>query len=338
MVVPVRGIPEVVAGDDLAGLIVASMTATGVALADGDVLVVTSKIVSKALGLRRATTDRDRVVDQETVRVVAERATTTGVTRIVEGRSGVVAAAAGVDASNAGPSGEVLVLPTDPDAVTVDLRVGLEALVPEVRFGVILSDTAGRPWRGGQADFALGAAGIEVFADHRGGVDADGRPLAVTLRAVADELAAAGDLVKGKVDGHPVALVSGAGRWVLGRGDVGPGARRVLRTGPGDFFALGHVEAARAALGIAPGSPTADEVGIRSITAEPVAARIERAVRVACCGEPIGADIAVTEAPTATLTVRGVDPYAVGRLTARLEVALWSEDLAGVVSVLPVLR
>lgn len=336
-VIPIRGIPEVTAGDDLAGMILAGLSANGVTLGDGDVLVVTSKVVSKALGLRRATTDRGAVVEEETVRVVAERATATGVTRIVEGRSGAVTAAAGVDGSNSGPSGEVLVLPVDPDAITLDLRVTLEARVPRVRFGVILSDTAGRPWRVGQTDFALGAAGVEVCADHRGGMDADGRPLEVTVRAVADELAAAGDLVKGKAERCPVALVSGAGRWVLGRGEPGPGARRLLRVGPGDFFALGHVEAARAALGIEPGSPSAAEVGIRSAVPETVADRIARALRAARLGEPEGTDITVTQTPTGILTIRGIDAYAVGRLAARLEVALWSEDLAGVIGVRSVL-
>ena len=177
----------------------------------------------------------------------------------------MVAAAAGVDASNVGPTGHLLLLPADPDAVARQLRAAVEARCPGVRIGVILSDTAGRPWRTGQTDFALGAAGLAVVADHRDDVDVDGRPMGVTVRAIADELAAAADLVKGKVRACPVALIRGAAAWVLPAGEHGPGAAGLLRRGPGDFFAMGHVEAIRAALGVGPGSHAATQVGIRAV-------------------------------------------------------------------------
>lgn len=352
---PVWGIPEVLAGDDLVALIFAGLRGGPRAdpqgdvradadlrgaqdagpLADGDVLVVTSKVVSKSLDLRRPLHERAKVVAEQSVRVVAERSTPSGVAQIVEGRSGVVAAAAGVDASNVGPTGHLLLLPADPDAVARQLRAAFEARCPGVRIGVILSDTAGRPWRTGQTDFALGAAGVAVVADHRDDVDVDGRPMGVTVRAIADELAAAADLVKGKVQACPVALIRGAAAWVLPPGEHGPGAAGLLRRGPGDFFAMGHVEAIRAALGVGPGSDAATQVGIRAVHPEASADRLARALRVASLGEPISdAQVSVAaHSPRWVVTVSGGDAYAVGRRCARIEVALWSEDLADEVSV-----
>ncbi|MBW5424582.1 coenzyme F420-0:L-glutamate ligase, partial [Streptomyces sp. BG9H] len=195
----VPGLPEVREGDDLAKLIAAAEPG----LADGDVLLVTSKIVSKAEGRVVEAGDREAAIDAETVRVVARR----GTLRIVENRQGLVMAAAGVDASNT-PSGTVLLLPSDPDASARALREGVrEALGVDV--GVVVTDTFGRPWRAGLTDVAIGAAGVRVLDDLRGGVDAYGNPLSATVVATADELAAAGDLVKGKAAGLPVAVVRG---------------------------------------------------------------------------------------------------------------------------------
>ena len=198
-----EGIGEVRAGDDLVAVIAA---AAGDTLRDGDILVVTSKIVSKAEGRFVRADDREDAITAETVRVVAERTWPNGSrTRIVESRLGIIAAAAGVDASNT-PEGTVLLLPEDPDAsaraLATGLRLGLGAEV-----GVIVSDTLGRAWRDGQTDHAIGAAGVRVFEDLRGQVDAQGRELAVTLPCVADELAATADLVKRKTAGRPVAVV-----------------------------------------------------------------------------------------------------------------------------------
>jgi coenzyme F420-0:L-glutamate ligase/coenzyme F420-1:gamma-L-glutamate ligase len=134
----------------------------------------------------------------------------------------------------------------------------------------------GRPWRDGQVDAALGAAGVAVTDDLRGGTDGYGNPLEVTVRAVADELAALADLVKGKLDGRPAALVRGLGALVT-RED-GPGASALLRAGPQDWFRYGHVEAVRAAVGVPPGSPDAPLVPVGPT---PPADRLARAVAVA---------------------------------------------------------
>ncbi|MFI2240773.1 coenzyme F420-0:L-glutamate ligase [Streptomyces chrestomyceticus] len=241
------GIPEVRDGDDLAKIIAAAATADGLpGLADGDVLLVTSKIISKAEGRIMEATDREAAIDQETVRVVARR----GTLRIVENRQGLIMAAAGVDASNT-PAGTVLLLPEDPDASARAIRDGLrEAL--GVRVGVVVSDTFGRPWRSGLTDVAIGAAGVRVLDDLRGGTDAYGNSLSATIVATADELAAAGDLVKGKAAGLPVAVVRGLPHVVREDGPDGDaddaGARDLVRSAPNDMFRLGTSEAVREAV------------------------------------------------------------------------------------------
>ncbi|KNB54329.1 coenzyme F420-0:L-glutamate ligase [Streptomyces caatingaensis] len=237
------GIPEVRPGDDLVKLVAAAATAEGTpGLADGDVLVVTSKIVSKAEGRVVEAADREAAIDAETVRVVARR----GPLRIVENRLGLVMAAAGVDASNT-PSGTVLLLPEDPDASARALRAGLRAALG-VDVGVVVTDTAGRPWRSGLTDMAIGAAGVRVLDDLRGGTDAHGNPLNATVVATADELAAAGDLVKGKAGGLPVAVVRGLPHVVDGTADEG--ARTLVRDAASDMFRLGTSEAVREALSL----------------------------------------------------------------------------------------
>ncbi len=326
---PVTGLPEVAPGDDLAALLLAALERGALRLADGDCLVVSSKVVSKALGLVWDG-PRAEAVEAGSRRVVAERSGPTGVTRVVEAAAGPVMAAAGVDASNTGPSRAVLLLPEDPDAEAARLRSALlAACAPPApsELGIVLSDTAGRPWRAGQTDFALGAAGLAVLDDLRGHVDADGRPLAVTARALADEVAAAADLVKGKADGVPTALVRGLPRsWFGGDAD---GARSLVRTGPTDWFALGHVEAVRAALGVAPGSADAASVGLPSTAPEPLSTRVGRVVALALHDVPDGsADVAVDEqAGSAEITLGASDPYELGRLASRLEVAGAAESL-----------
>lgn len=237
----VPGLPEVRHGDDLAKLIAAAEPD----LADGDVLLVTSKIVSKAEGRVVEAGDREAAIDAETVRVVARR----GTLRIVENRQGLVMAAAGVDASNT-PAGTVLLLPEDADASARAVRDGLrDALGVDV--GVVVTDTFGRPWRNGLTDVAIGAAGVRVLDDLRGGSDAYGNPLSATVVATADELAAAGDLVKGKSGGLPVAVVRGLPHVVGGDGGDGEsddGARVMVRSSRDDMFRLGTSEAVREAV------------------------------------------------------------------------------------------
>lgn len=231
----VEGIPEIVPGDDLALIIGDALNG---ALADGDILAVTSKIVSKAEGRIVRAADREQAITDETVRVVATRTHPGGVTRIVENRLGLVLAAAGVDSSNT-PAGTVLLLPVDPDASARRLRSALEARFG-IRLGVIVTDTLGRPWREGQTDVAIGASGVRVLDDLRGSLDSEGRRLEVTAPAVGDEIASAADLVKRKSEGLPVAVVRGLPHLL--HADA-PGARVLIRPAASDLFRLGTDEA-----------------------------------------------------------------------------------------------
>jgi coenzyme F420-0:L-glutamate ligase/coenzyme F420-1:gamma-L-glutamate ligase len=227
----VPGIAEVQPGADLAKLIAAA----GTDIADGDVLLVTSKIVSKAEGRIVRADDREAAIDAEAVRLVARR----GPTRIVETRHGFVMAAAGVDASNT-PAGTVLLLPEDPDRSARTLRAGLQTRLG-VRLGVVLTDTVGRPWRTGMVELGIGVAGLHVVDDVRGQLDSAGRPLEVTMAAVADEIACAVELVSGKTAGRPVAVVRGLAHLLTD--DDGPGARSLHRPSHEDLFRLGAAEA-----------------------------------------------------------------------------------------------
>jgi coenzyme F420-0:L-glutamate ligase / coenzyme F420-1:gamma-L-glutamate ligase len=231
-VLPVPGLPEVAAGADLAAMIGDAVLA-GPGLRNGDILVVTSKIVSKAEG-RVVSADREAAIDSETVRVVARR----GPTRIVETRHGLVLAAAGVDESNTAP-GTVVLLPTDPDGSARRLRKDISARTG-TRLGVVITDTMGRPWRAGQTDTAIGAAGVVPLRDHRGQADTFGKLLEVTMAAVADEIAAAADLVKQKTTQVPVAIVRGLGELVTDAD--GPGAAAIVRPAADDMFRLGAAD------------------------------------------------------------------------------------------------
>jgi coenzyme F420-0:L-glutamate ligase/coenzyme F420-1:gamma-L-glutamate ligase len=232
------GIGEIRPGDDLAAVVGDALTRAGGVLPD-DVVVVTSKVVSKAEGRVVAAADREQAIADETVRVVATRTHDGGVLRIVQNRLGLVMAAAGVDASNT-PEGTVLLLPVDPDASARALRAALGARFG-VRLAVVITDTAGRPWREGLVDIAIGCAGLAPLEDLRGATDSAGRPLTVTVTAVADEVASAAELVRGKTAGRPVAVVRGLGRYVTD--DDGPGARTLIRPAADDLFGEGSAEA-----------------------------------------------------------------------------------------------
>ncbi|GAB3003815.1 coenzyme F420-0:L-glutamate ligase [Mycobacterium bourgelatii] len=238
-ILPVPGLPEFRPGDDLS----AAVAAAAPWLRDGDVVVVTSKVVSKCEGrLVPAPSDeeerdqlRRKLVEEEAVRVLARK----GRTLITENRLGLIQAAAGVDGSNV-DRGEIALLPIDPDTSAAALRNGLRERLG-VTVAVIITDTMGRAWRTGQTDAAIGSAGISVLHNYSGAVDAHGNELIVTEIAVADEVAAAADLVKGKLTAMPVAVVRGLSESVVT--DDGSTARQLLRPGEEDLFWLGTAEA-----------------------------------------------------------------------------------------------
>ena len=230
------GVPEVVPGDDLAALVLQHCD-----LADGDIVAVTSKVVSKAEG-RIGYGDRADALAIETDRVVARR----GPTSIVRTQHGLTLAAAGIDASNV-RTGSYVLLPEDPDASARALREAIGAGGGPV-VGVLVTDTAGRAWRTGQTDIAVGAAGLVVAESFAGRHDAHGNPLVVTEPAVADELASAAELASGKLGGRPFRVLRGRSDLVLPRGDDGPGAAALVRPETDDMFGYGAREAVLRAL------------------------------------------------------------------------------------------
>jgi len=241
---PVTGLGEVSTGDDLAALL-----ARAVDLQDGDILVVTSKVVSKAEG-RVVAGKREDALAGETDRTVAWR----GRTSIVRTHHGLVMAAAGIDASNT-EADTVVLLPEDPDRSARRMREAFARGLGR-NVGVLVTDTAGRAWRNGQTDIAIGAAGVDVLHDYAGRVDPDGNELAVTAPAVADELAAAADLVKGKLSQQPVAVIRGAADLVV---DQRSAASELVRPAAEDMFARGSRESVVAAVLSAVGRPDAYE-------------------------------------------------------------------------------
>ena len=233
---PVTGLPEFRPGQDLP----ATIAAAAPWLCDGDIVVITSKVVSKCEGrIVAAPADpeqrdelRRRLIETEAVRILARK----GRTLITANRHGLVQAAAGVDGSNVGTT-ELALLPEDPDASAGRLRAEL-CRISGADVGVIITDTMGRAWRNGQTDAAIGSAGVPVLHSYAGATDRHGNELLVTEVAVADEIAAAADLVKGKLTGTPVAVVRG-----LTLADDGSCAAGLLRGGPDDLFWLGSAEA-----------------------------------------------------------------------------------------------
>jgi coenzyme F420-0:L-glutamate ligase / coenzyme F420-1:gamma-L-glutamate ligase len=247
--VALDGLPEIEAGADLAALIAARLPG-GERLADGDVLVVAHKVVSKAEGRVRSLDgvepgERARELaaahgkDPRHVEVVLEE--TRELLRAERGvlicvtRHGFVCANAGVDASNAASPGTVVLLPRDPDASARALRARLRELTGAAP-AVVIADSFGRAWRHGQVDVAIGVAGLAPLEDWRGRADSVGRELRATWIALADEVAAAADLARRKDSRQPVVLVRGLERHVTPPGDDGPGARALLRPAAEDLF------------------------------------------------------------------------------------------------------
>ncbi|MEY2512751.1 MAG: coenzyme F420-0:L-glutamate ligase / coenzyme F420:gamma-L-glutamate ligase [bacterium] len=238
------GIPEVGAGDDLARLLA---DAAG-EFADGDVLVVAHKVVSKAEG--RVVALGDVVAGERALALGAEHGKDARLVEVILGESaaivrsrpgvlicrthhGFVCANAGVDASNASRAGEVVLLPLDPDASARALRARLRELTGAAP-AIVVTDSFGRAWRIGQCDIAIGIAGLSAAEDWRGRADAGGRRLDATIVAVADEAAAAADLVRRKDSREPAVLVRGLERHVT-EGD-GPGAAALVRARDEDLF------------------------------------------------------------------------------------------------------
>ncbi|WP_153506416.1 coenzyme F420-0:L-glutamate ligase, partial [Cumulibacter manganitolerans] len=232
----ITGLPDFRPGDDLA----AAVCTAAPWLEDGDILAVTSKAVSKVEGRLVPTgTDeehrqrtRQQAIDDETVAVVAQR----GGVRIVRTRQGMTMAAAGVDASNVNAD-EVALLPLDSDASAAALRARVRELTGR-DVAVVVTDTVGRPWRGGLVDIALGSAGIPALRDLRGAVDTHGHPLAVTALAQVDEIASASELVRGKLGRVAAAVVRGI-PWRAASDSAGAGAGSLIRPVEEDMFCLG---------------------------------------------------------------------------------------------------
>ncbi len=315
-VLPVTGLPEFRPGDDLAGAIAAAAPW----IVDGDVLVVTSKAVSKVEGrLVTSPTDpvareefRRHLIDTETVRLVAQM----GRTKIVENRLGIVAAAAGIDASNVRLD-EIALLPQDPDA-SASAMVRYFAARGR-RVGVVITDTQGRAWRNGVTDVAIGAAGLRVLEDHRGGVDGFGNELVVTQVGIGDEIAAAGDLVKGKLAGVPVAVIRGLD--APGAPDGCPTspdqtARALLRPYEEDLFRLGT--------DLSIGQGRREAVLLRRTVRQFTGEAVDEQILARCVG------IALTApAPHHTRPVRFVLVREHRQALLQAMAAQWESDLAG---------
>lgn len=311
-ILPIFGIGEVVAGDDVAQVIADAAPW----LTDGDVVVITSKIFSKSEGrVLAAPSDPDerdafrrRLIADEAVRVLAVK----GRTWITENKLGIVQAASGVDASNVA-SDTVALLPEDPDGSAAAVRAGLKARLG-VTVAVLVTDTMGRAWRNGQTDATIGAAGMEVLHGYAGAVDAYGNDLVVTEIAVADELAAAADLVKGKLGGVPVAVVRGFAVREPTADSSLANARGLVRPGEDDLFHTGVDEARRQALLV--------RRSVRAFADEPVA---DEDVRAAV------AEALTAPAPHHTHPVRFVWVRDRARRIALLDAMkdAWSADLSG---------
>ncbi len=224
---PLAGIPEIAHGTDLSAEILAGCDRAGLQLHDEDIVVVTHKVVSKAEGrTAQVLTDADYrdVISAEATDIIRRR----GDLVITRTRHGFICANAAVDRSNT-PEGVAVLLPVDPDSSAHGIRRALERSTG-ARLGVLITDTFGRAWRRGQTDVAIGISGVVAVLDLRGTTDSEGRELMATEVAVADELAAAADLVMGKATAIPVAVVRGAG--LLGEGRV----RDLVRDPQEDLF------------------------------------------------------------------------------------------------------
>lgn len=323
-ILPVAGLGEIRHGDDLAALLVPVLERAG--LADGDVVCLAGKIVSKAAGLVIPPERKREAVREQAVRTVARRRHGEVVTEVVQLAHGPVMAAAGIDASNA-PDG-LLLLPPDPDASARALHREITRRTGR-RIAVIVTDTSSRVWRQGVTDLALGAAGLRSLQDLRGSADGSGRRLSITVRDLADEIAAASDLVKGKATGVPVAIVRGLADALAADPAEEIPASALSRTGHDDWFRRPSLESVWQALGL-----SVEQEPIAAMAPEPVAERVQRAIIVAAPSDDLRAQ--VHEESTATGVMLHVRPLGrrpedlvqAGRLAERLCTAVRAEAIA----------
>lgn len=332
---------DITAGSDLAAILINALRRNRIDLKDGDILVIASKVVSKAEGRLCSVADRaefEDLVKDSSAHLVAERTYASGTTvQVVRTHSGTVQAAAGLDQSNS--RGAVVLHPHDSDRSADGLRALVEQAF-SVRIGVVISDTTSRPWRVGVGDFALGLSGFSGLDDQRGKPDDDGRVQSVTVRAVADEIAAAADLVKGSSRGLPMALVRGAGGYLNNGRD---GAKVLNRDIVEDWFRFGHVEAIQRGLGVTelPGRAAAGDNG------DDILERVSRAIRVVRAGHSRtpghgawrmrieGSGSRITMSPSQSpATAQSDGPplleamVGLGSLVERMHTALYAEDLS----------
>lgn len=323
-VMPIEIDHSFVAGDDLAEIIGARLRAVhwpdgSTGIDDGDIVVITSKVVAKVEGRTVEAESREAAIREQTVRVVATKQTPRGLTTIGQTAHGLVMAAAGVDASNT-DRGTVVLLPTDPDASAARIKDAIERSFG-VQVGVVVTDTMGRPWRLGVTDVAIGAAGIRVLDDFTGRLDPYGNTLEMTVVAIADEIASAAELATGKLGGAPAAVVRGLAGHVEASS---PGAAAVVRPLEEDLFRLGTAEAleqgARAAVG--------RRRTIRSFTDEYVdPSAIERAI-----ADAVLAPAPHHSEPFRFVVFRADDPQHQVARTRLLDAMreAWIADLAGI--------
>lgn len=311
-------------GDDLPAIVCQHLAAIrwpdgGVGLQDGDVVVITSKVVAKAEGQTIEAAGRDDAIRDQSVRIVATKKTPRGLTTISQTKHGLVLAAAGVDASNT-DRGTVVLLPEDSDASAGVLRAAIERRFG-IRVAVVVTDTMGRPWRLGVTDVAIGAAGIDVLDDYTGRTDSYGNTLEMTVVAIADEVASAAELATGKLGGAPLAVVRGLAHHLT---DHPARARDVVRPLEEDLFSLGTAEAiAEGAQRAASGRRTIRHFTEQSV--DPTA--IERAIT-----DALLAPAPHHSEPFRFIVLRSDDPRHAGRRTRLLDAMreAWVADLAGI--------